>query len=780
MNVYSHEPIFAEHLVLNIPSESMNFEYDKERHKKDIDAMLRATLELAAMDRTDMLIIERVPLTSTTRDGANIWLFQPRQYFRLLNALSFGFSRALFIPAALAMDFDGKMPSALPKGWIPLSTEISEGAEDGWLEMEPGSDGHLVLDKPGLLVFQPMTGTVALGKRLRLLAAPDAQTSFPIRLAAQSFYYTADQIKPPSDRADGLSHGNPYQVKAVQHSVTNDITVIWGPPGTGKSRTILDIIEVFVRQKLSVGVLATTNKAVDSVAAKILSEAGTGSFADRDLLGPRLVTRYGHLPANHAHLAELHIRHKLNRRNLRPEDVAKMLGQDCVSLMTIHSFLTMSPHVFDAVIIDEAGTTSLPFTYCALASARQKAVLVGDHCQIPPVVSYRKISANAKRWFGDSIFQQIKARHDGSDTRLLLLPIQYRMRDRLAQNVRDTRLYPQYLTPDGDKPFTEQGKKAIRFEPLPGREFCVVDVAGSKHAGKFKDNTNQGHFEVVTRLLEKYLYAGGVGHVGLICPYRNQITLYQRWKEERRKRNLLEGTVHAFQGSEANVVIYDTVEGEGSSNFFSNDIKHPESLNLLNVAFSRPAYKMVMVADTEYLAAALPTECCLNRVIAHARAQGEVVAAGAIRDGSLFVPYRRLDQLASGQFAALPRMFADGLLQEQLEEDTTQVRSEVRVYSPDIDPDTATSVLWFFSAKLPESCVLRLYAPRKMIGKLKLPEKLQLSVENPGKWPHQSGEIIFDGNLVYKGVPSLLAGHVTSSVTRFFIHKNQTAADKDR
>jgi hypothetical protein len=750
-------------------------DYDKEKHLRDVRAMLKATIEIAGLDRREMLIVEKTQIESTSTNARHLWVFQAKHRWRIEAALAYGMARCVFIPQSHVDLFDGRLPRELPEGWEELPNGLETYGDDGegWFCMEEGDRPERILGKPGLVVMQPQTGTAVLGKRLRLLEQrPQDQ---PIWLAQRALYYREDDVIEPGALPSGLPL-NEGQVNALAHKRANAVTVVWGPPGTGKSQLIVAMMEDALASGQTVCLVATTNKAVDAVAEKILKSKHQWTRVEAALAAEQ-ITRYGQI-GNPALLGELSLRRRMGKVP-SSEDVAAQVERDRISLMTVTSFLTAQPRIWDVVMLDEAGTTSMPFTYALLAAAREKVVVVGDHAQIPPVMPYRRASSETKAWFSRSLFQFIRARHDGTDRRLCLLPVQYRMRERLAENVRATGLYPAYITAGGEKELDAKGKKAINLEPLPGKEFVVLDTSGTRYAGQWKENTHEGHFELVTKLAASYARIGGFGHLGIVTPYRNQAAKYMKWVENSGKQSITAGTVHVFQGSEANVVIYDTGEGTGgggceSNLFFADESKHEDSLNLLNVALSRPCYKMVMVAECELLKSRLPKDACLRKLIALAEERGEVLQADEALAhagrGGVFVPFIARSQIQSGNFHPFPTTFDAGLLPSQFLADVSAARTEVRIHSPEVEPDFAIQVIHQIMAArkgLPP-LVVRLYVSRLALRGVDLPTDGEVlwSVEAPSKWGTLQSEILFDACLAYSGVPALLGGRCQRIVVR--------------
>ncbi len=246
---------------------------------------------------------------------------------------------------------------------------------------------------------------------------------------------------------------------------------------------------------------------------------------------------------------------------------------------------------FDLAVIDEATQATEPSTLIPLIKAR-RAVLAGDHRQLPPTVLSREAE---KRGLGISLFERMIGLHPSASA---LLDTQYRMHPEIME-------FPARVFYDG-RLVASSGLEKIRlsdllaFPPdspvLDDRPLVFLDTGG-----KFRERTrrgsasreNPGEAELVKGLVKKLLGLGlDHSQLGVIAPYDDQVKLL---------RGILPGrvearTVDGFQGREKEVMILSLVRSNPAGNIgFLNDRRR------LNVAITRARRKLIVIGDARTL-----------------------------------------------------------------------------------------------------------------------------------------------------------------------------------
>ncbi|ORY76944.1 AAA domain-domain-containing protein [Leucosporidium creatinivorum] len=239
---------------------------------------------------------------------------------------------------------------------------------------------------------------------------------------------------------------NPSQQSAVQHALTHSLSLIWGPPGTGKTQTLVEVIRQLVLvQGLRVLVCGGSNLSVDNVLQRLSAKP---SSDDPRLATPIPLTRLGHptrvltsltpwtldsqssasdssalVKDIKAELEQLEGRLRITgkervrgserkkgwdevrelRRDYRRREggvVGEVVGKARVVLGTTHgvgSRILQNQH-FDVIVIDEAAQATEPACWIPLANQPRatKLILAGDHLQLPPTIKSLDSSSGSK------------------------------------------------------------------------------------------------------------------------------------------------------------------------------------------------------------------------------------------------------------------------------------------------------------------------------------------------------------------------------------------------
>jgi superfamily I DNA and/or RNA helicase len=284
------------------------------------------------------------------------------------------------------------------------------------------------------------------------------------------------------------------------------------------------------------------------------------------------------------------------------------------------------PLRFDAVVCDEASNAPLPYVWYAACHAARKAVAIGDWKQLAPIVQAR--TPNARRWLARDIFHAAGvARNGARDPRCVLLRVQYRMHPLIRGLVSE--IFYEGQLEDGPEvaAWGEPGggpRDPLLFVETEGLSPATTRTGGSR--------MNEAHAGAVVRLVEMVVRAGG-RDVGVVTPYRPQTKLIRRLVRERVEphgaADVEVSTVHAFQGREKEVIVFDTVDVPPQPSRFLSERWNRDLPRLLNVALSRARRQCVIVGSRRGLLRTLPEDALLNRIVDWVAQHGTVLDAGA-------------------------------------------------------------------------------------------------------------------------------------------------------
>lgn len=424
-------------------------------------------------------------------------------------------------------------------------------------------------------------------------------------------------------------------IEKVIHA--SDVAFIHGPPGTGKTTTIVEAIKLTIQDERQVLVSAPSNAAVDLLVEKLSAQGlntvriGHPARVTEQSLSKTLDVKI----SEHAHFGELRslrrkmeqIRHQAGqykrnfghqereqRRLLREE--AKLLKSDAdmLEFYIINDLLNNADAIcctlvgsshpvlrgrkFKTVFIDEAGQALEPACWIPLLKS-QRVIFAGDHCQLPPTI---KSNEAAKQGLAKTLFEKGIEKYPGLAS---MLKVQYRMHESIMK-------FPSYYFYKDELIAHE----SVKHELLRSYEQPVefIDTAGCGYSEKQDPETlsrfNEEEAELLIHQVEKLVESIGASAwldekitLGIITPYSAQVDRLQHLAEasgilEPLHRLISINTVDAFQGQERDVIAISFVRSNEKSEVgFLSDIRRT------NVAITRARKKLIMVGDSATLGA---------------------------------------------------------------------------------------------------------------------------------------------------------------------------------
>ncbi|MGN8070220.1 AAA domain-containing protein [Mucilaginibacter sp. 22184] len=425
---------------------------------------------------------------------------------------------------------------------------------------------------------------------------------------------------------------NESQTEAVNKIVSaQDLAVIHGPPGTGKTTTLVQAIKALIGQnKKQVLVVAPSNTAVDLLSEKLTDEGlnvlriGNPARVSEKLLSLTLDSKI----AEHDDNKEIKklkkqasaykdMAHKYKRSFGKAErDQRKALFNEAHKIMkdvaaseqhivddlvskaqVITATLVGANHYtirdvrFDTVVIDEAGQALEPACWIPILKA-QKVILTGDHCQLPPTI---KSAEAAKNGLSTTLLEKCASLHPEA---VVLLEEQYRMHQDIM-GFSSAEFYQSKL-----KAHTSVAQRLLFPGDMP---VSFVDTAGcgfdEQQQGTSVANPEEAVFLLkhLNKLVSNLNSTDNFPSIAIIAPYKEQIRVLNELLAAHPdllpySSYISVNTVDSFQGQERDVVYISMTRSnsEGEIGFLS-DIRR------MNVALTRARKKLVVIGDSSTL-----------------------------------------------------------------------------------------------------------------------------------------------------------------------------------
>lgn len=494
------------------------------------------------------------------------------------------------------------------------SDEVPEWINDGYLGVQ------LLFDENA---YREMENTLKT-----LIKTKNERINWLKGVLLGSFEANFDEL--PRITMPGLNDSQNEALNKIRNSL--DVAIVHGPPGTGKTTTLVQSILFLLKEEKQILVCAPSNAAVDLMVEKLdeqgvnVVRVGHPARVTEKILSNTLDARI----ARHADFKDLKTlrkkseeyrslasKYKRNfgyeerqQRGLLLSESKKMKEEaELLEFYIVNSILSNAQVIastlvgannyqlkgmhFHSVFIDEAAQALEPACWIPILKA-QRVIFAGDHFQLPPTI---KSYEAAKNGLEETLFEKAILRNNAD----VMLREQYRMhekimdfsskyfyKDRLIanENVRQWKVF------GDDQP--------VEFIDTAGTGFFEqVEQETRSSFNKEEANLLFQHFDAYTQMIQLHGELEGVTNIGIISPYKAQVSLLQDLFDERLatspelKQKVAINTVDSFQGQERDIIYISMVRSneKGEIGFLADTRR-------MNVAMTRAKKKLVIIGDS--------------------------------------------------------------------------------------------------------------------------------------------------------------------------------------
>ena len=413
---------------------------------------------------------------------------------------------------------------------------------------------------------------------------------------------------PKQLQVQGLPKLNPIQIQVANTVLSNNFSLVQGPPGTGKTVTSATVVYHFQKAtNAKVLVCSPSNVAVDQLCEKLnqaklnvvrltaksrehvastVSYLSVHTIADKTTMSKEyaeLTQLEQQTPAQEKRAR--HLRRQVEKRILEEADVV------CCTLVGAGD-PRLNKMVFETVCIDECTQATECETLIPLVMGCKRAVLIGDHEQLPPVLMNSRV---IQAGLSTSLFERLVK----NGFKPLMLQIQYRMHPVLSE-------FPSNMFYEGhlQNGVSRVQRQAVADFPWPNLDAPMLfyNVNGQEEmSGSGLSYLNRTEASIVDKIVTRLLKSGVTGdQIGIITPYEGQRHYLVTHMNASISRNVLDlieiASVDSFQGREKDYIILTCVRSNEKQGI--GFLKDPRRLN---VAITRSKYGLILVGNCRVL-----------------------------------------------------------------------------------------------------------------------------------------------------------------------------------
>ena len=449
----------------------------------------------------------------------------------------------------------------------------------------------------------------------------------------RDLFYSRQEAETFSFSPIHLPYLNRTQEDAVNKVLrAKDVAIVHGPPGTGKTTTLVEAIYETLRRENQVLVCAQSNMAVDWISEKLVDRGvnvlriGNPTRVNDKMLSFTYERRFEAHPdyemlwAIRKAIRELRANRKrggdkyhqkMDRLKERATELevrinAQLFGEARVIACTLVGSANrlLEGQKFGTLFIDEAAQALEAACWIPIRRA-SRVILAGDHCQLPPTI---KSYAALKAGLGKTLMERIV---DNKPEVVTLLKMQYRMNEEIMRFSSDW-FYHNQVESAPEVKFRSILDLDIPMSWIDTSQFELPEseegLFKEQFVGESFGRINKAEAELTLMALETYFNKIGKERilderidVGVISPYRAQVQYLRRLVKQKEFfkpfRHLISvNTVDGFQGQERDIILISLVRAndEGQIGFLRD-------LRRMNVAITRARMKLIILGDASTL-----------------------------------------------------------------------------------------------------------------------------------------------------------------------------------
>ncbi|KAI1060879.1 hypothetical protein LB507_010073, partial [Fusarium sp. FIESC RH6] len=413
-----------------------------------------------------------------------------------------------------------------------------------------------------------------------------------------------------TDAIRNISNLNESQNKAIQLSLSSPFLCLWGPPGTGKTATIVEMICALQMADESARILVTapTHNAVDNVMRRYISRLEKQPLSRKS--GPdvvRVSTEVRKVADDlRRYTCDAMTGQEIYSNSKALEKATQMIGNSDIIFTTCigAGIGLLRSEKFDTVIVDEASQQTEPTALVPLVKGCSRAILVGDHVQLRPTVNPTALALDFEVSLFERLYTNAKLKGDqGVST--LMLDTQYRMHPKLCEfpskEFYDGNLKSGISMSDRElgacefpfaKAIEASGQEDARLHDSLRAIFINCD--STEMPGQ-KSKENRGQAELcahICKLLTTSPTKINTGHsIVVLTPYTRQAEALKRMLPSISQKVEV-SSIDGFQGREADIIIFVTVRCNAH-----REIGFLKDMRRVNVALTRARSALIVIGN---------------------------------------------------------------------------------------------------------------------------------------------------------------------------------------